>query len=478
MGAVLGAFSITSWVPCLCGGAMCIQCACCPIGRNSTVTRIIYAFILLLGTLVCCVMLSPGIEHQLKKIPGFCEGGTIPGLHGHVSCEIFVGYKAVYRICFGMAVFFLVFSIFMFKVKSSRDPRAAIQNGFWFFKVAAIIAVTVGAFYIPDGLFTRFWFISGVIGASFFILIQLILLVDFAHSLNESWMGKKEEGNSRGWFAALCLVTGVSYALCVTAVVLLGVFYTQSGGCRLNVFFITFNVLLCIIASIISVLNKVQEFNPHSGLLQSSIISLYTIYLTWSAITNEPDRKCNPGLLSILQLIAEPTHSPLAVGNQTEVMLVSTEAPTPSSPYLPWWDAQSIVGLFIFVICILYSSIRSSSTSQVNKLTLSSKDTVILDDCEASTPDEADESRGPRRFQDNETNAVQYNYSVFHLLLFLASLYIMMTLTNWYSPDAHYNTMNSKWPIVWVKVASSWVCVGLYLWTVVAPLVFKNRNFS
>lgn len=27
----------------------------------------------------------------------------------------------------------------------------------------------------------------------------------------------------------------------------------------------------------------------------------------------------------------------------------------PSAPYLQWWDAQSIVGLAIFVLCILYS---------------------------------------------------------------------------------------------------------------------------
>lgn len=33
-----------------------------------------------------------------------------------------------------------------------------------------------------------------------------------------------------------------------------------------------------------------QEHQPRSGLLQSSVITLYTVYLTWSAMTNEPGK--------------------------------------------------------------------------------------------------------------------------------------------------------------------------------------------
>ncbi len=55
-------------VPCLCSGASCLMCSCCPGSRNSTVTRIIYAFILLLGTIVACIMLSPGVDQQLKRV--------------------------------------------------------------------------------------------------------------------------------------------------------------------------------------------------------------------------------------------------------------------------------------------------------------------------------------------------------------------------------------------------------------------------
>lgn len=39
---------------------------------------------------------------------------------------------------------------------------------------------------------------------------------------------------------------------------------------------------------------------------------------------------------------------------------------------------------------------------------------------------------GLRRAVDNEEDGVSYSYTFFHFHLCLASLYIMMTLTNWY----------------------------------------------
>ena len=50
----------------------------------------------------------------------------------------------------------------------------------------------------------------------------------------------------------------------------------------------------------------------------------------------------------------------------------------------------------------------------------------------AASDAEATSEDGVRRAVDNEEESVTYSYSFFHFSLFLASLYIMMTLTNWY----------------------------------------------
>ncbi len=57
-------------------------------------------------------------------------------------------------------------------------------------------------------------------------------------------------------------------------------------------------MILCIILSVASVLPIVQENQPNSGLLQASFVSLYILYLTWSAMSNQPDKTCKPDIAS------------------------------------------------------------------------------------------------------------------------------------------------------------------------------------
>ncbi|GFS76035.1 serine incorporator 2, partial [Nephila pilipes] len=127
----------------------------------------------------------------------------------------------------------------------------------------------------------------GMIGGFLFILIQLVLIIDFAHSWTERWLENYEETQSKGWYCALIFFTVLHYVVSITATVLLFVYYTtDSGGCGVQKFFISFNLICCIILSVVSVLPKVQDALPKSGLLQSSIVMLYVMYLTWSALNN------------------------------------------------------------------------------------------------------------------------------------------------------------------------------------------------
>jgi len=478
MGAII---SLGSTAACCFGSAACAICNCCPSMCNSSIaSRIMYAILLLVTTALCCIMLAPGLQDSLAKVP-FCDshgdmvatGGILQqvgldnplaGKSLQVDCRVVVGFQAVYRLCLIVTLFFFLMSLIMIGVRSSNDPRSGIQNGFWGFKYLLIIGGMIGSFWIPDGSFGEVWMVFGMIGGFLFILIQLVLIVDFAHSWAEAWYSNYQEEESKGWLAALLTATIAMYAGALTAFILLITYYTGSvtGECKLHEFFASINLIICFGLSIVSILPKVQEHMPQSGLLQSAMVSLYVLYLTWSAVSNSPYDSCKPASFF-------PTPTP----NTTTTTTVAPPGPTTEPPVShPNFSTDSIVGLVIWFLCVLYSSI--STSGQGAKLT--GGDRVLLK--EDTGAQGGDVEAGTVR--DNEEDEVAYSWSLFHVMFMLATLYVMMTLTNWYSPSAtaDLSSYNNNSAAMWVKMTSSWLACGIYLWSMVAPAVLQDRDFG
>ena len=156
-----------------------------------------------------------------------------------------------------------------------------------------ILLVAV-SFFIPNGFF-MFWgnYVS-LIGATIFILLGLVLLVDFAHSWSELCLENWEATGSNLWQWIIIGSTAGMYAATIT---LTGVLYGffAGEGCTLNRFFITFNMILCAIITVMCIHPVVQEYNPRSGLVQASMVAVYCTYLIMSAVGNHETETCkNP----------------------------------------------------------------------------------------------------------------------------------------------------------------------------------------
>ena len=124
MGGILSVGSLA----CCFGSAACSAgCALCNACANSTLAKINYAIILVLTLIVSCIMLSPGLNGLLAKVP-FCEQSKTPdslltkvedfvggGEKTRINCEGAIGYLAVYRVCFVVTLFFLVMAALMIR---------------------------------------------------------------------------------------------------------------------------------------------------------------------------------------------------------------------------------------------------------------------------------------------------------------------------------------------------------------------------
>jgi len=99
--------------------------------------------------------------------------------------------------------------------------------------------------------------------------------------------------------------------------------------------------------------------------------------------------------------------------------------------------------------------------------------------------DEGDEESTlpPPKVDDNdedEDSPVPYNYSFFHVTFALAAMYLGMVLTNWAVVSDFESTVQIDQGVaaVWIKIVSSWVTIGLYIWTIIAPVILPNRSFA
>lgn len=73
---------------------------------------------------------------------------------------------------------------------------------------------------------------------------------------------------------------------------------------------------------------------------------------------------------------------------------------------------------------------------------------------------------------------ISYNYSFFHLIFALASMYIAMLMTGWGAVEQEKDRLDVGWTSVWVKTAAEWVTAVLYSWTLIAPAMFPDRDFG
>ncbi|KAF7890342.1 hypothetical protein EAF00_008657 [Botryotinia globosa] len=449
-----------------CGAATCSAvCSACGKCGNSVATRIAYALILLINSILSWIMLTPWAINKL-------QGLTLDYMK--ISCpegECY-GWVAVHRINFALGIFHLIMASMLLGVNSSKNPRAAIQNGFWGPKIIAWLSLIILSFLIPDGFFLVWGNYIAFTGSTLFLLLGLILLVDLAHTWAEYCLEQIEAYDSRAWRGILIGSTLGMYA-CSLAMTIVQYIFFAGAGCSMNQTAITLNLIFLVIVSVVSVHPMVQEFNPRAGLAQSAMVAIYCTYLTMSAVSMEPDTKhCNP----LIRAQGTRTTSIIigAIVTMLTVAYTTTRAATQGVALggkgkriaLPEDDEHDLVTQQPDS----RREMRAAALRQAVEEGSLPADALLDDD---------DESDSGNAAKDDERTSTQYSYALFHVIFFLATTWVATLLTM--NMDEYTDGNTSFAPVgrtywaSWVKIISSWVCYGIYTWTLIAPVVLPDR---
>ena len=78
---------------------------------------------------------------------------------------------------------------------------------------------------------------------------------------------------------------------------------------------------------------------------------------------------------------------------------------------------------------------------------------------------------------DDEIKGIEYSYPFFHLTFSLASLYLIMSITNWYRLDeGEHLTVRlvQSWSAVWLRISASIFCSFILIWSMIIPVSFPE----
>lgn len=321
------------------------------------------------------------------------------------------GKQGVLRISMSLFLFFITMSLAMIGHKD-HDPeniRTKIQDGFWIFKVLLLVVYLLVAYFLPIKVMVWYGYAS-MIGATFFIFIQILLLVNFAYDWNESWVHKE-------WFKSVIASSIIIYVIVTAGDILMYIFFGNSSSCAVNIFLISFLLVLCLTATYLSIRDDIDR----GSLLTSAVVTGFVTYLLFSALLVSTDAVCNP---------------------------------FPPNAHSRVWILA--IGVVMAIVSICYNTIASASQKGVFQLSANSEEESLIaheNDC--------------------------YNFSYFHLVFACGATYMGMLFTGWNLTGTISQGQFDIGPIsMWIKIASGWITVILYIWSMVAPKLFPNREWN
>jgi len=461
MGAALTA-PLASFAGSCCGAVACAgftACCSCNVYLSLRASRIAYTVIVFVTTAAALTAKYWGSE---LAAPG-------------EAC-LFCGDTGVLRITFGLACTFVLLALLTL---GDTHFGRAVHTGFWFAKACVLAGALAGAAFMPV---TALAIYSEVCRwcAFVFLLFQIVMLIDFAYSWNETWAAKDDEvAGEFKWRAGLLLASFALFALAIAGVTLM-LQYMSPAGCTLNVSLVACTLVAFVAFSALSI----SPIAEHGALVTSAVVSAYIVYVAFSALKSVPDAACN--------VLAERDYDDLRLASGLVFAAVSLA-------YAAWSyggkygdsddDADATLEEERRVVEVSRSAGGGGVGDPFRTLTGGRRGgdgALSVHSSPGSGAAHADVTLPP---------AGARALSAFHAVGFAVTVYAAMLLTGWrtgaleidQAPGAGAGGTRSdeqampyqlSWASVWIQVASVICATLLYTWTLIAPALFPDRDFG
>lgn len=441
--------------------------SCCDCANSPRAARAGYLTLMFLGAFAALMLKSNGDKLVVGRDVD-TPFGTFNYTYGcsGENLEQCVGNAVVYRVSFSLAVFYFAMALLTTVVPSTHTRG-------WVVKVVSLVALMFGTFYISNDFFFAYSSAARWLSA-LFLVVQLIALIDMAYTLNERWVDAEAERS----------VLGLSCALYVASALGVVVFFWHYS-CGLDLFF-SFVTLIAI--CVFSYLSIVTE---HGAILPSAMVAAYVTFLCWSALESNPDGHTCRGRVS-----GEDGEHDLTLG------LLSALFASVSLAYTTYSASSTAMNAF-------HAGERSSESEREalhapltgeaprgDEKTKKGKDPATADqggdDEEAEAEEAAEEGRSAEIAATASPSSEQKPSErlwIFHAVMMCGAMYMSMILTAWGDEDSsasasdrggeiHVDSGDKGRNSMWAKILSQWLTILLYIWTLVAPTLFPDRDFG
>lgn len=366
-----------------------------------------------------------------------------------------VGNSGVYRAASSATLFFLLAAITVY-------CKPSFNREVWPAKYLLFIVLCTITIFIPnDPLFADIYLNIARIGGAMFIILQQVIFLDMAYNWNDSWVERsnqaeaEEAGSGKKWLVAIVVACAILFLGSLTVI---GLMFHFFGGCAINNAFVAVTLLLCILVTV------AQLTGEEGSLLSSAITCAYATYLCFSSLSRSPNAECNPklGEEDLTGIVLGIGITMISLGwtgwsytanktmNEEDESVRNVSAPAPA-PAPTKSEERKVTGVV--------TGAPSYGT----------RDTDEIEEAASSEANAAPTS-----------NKGFSNSWKLNMVLALISCWFAMAVTSWGSIDNGGDRANPEVGEVsmWMLIASQWLFMVLYLWTLIAPRLFPDRDFS